>query len=103
MSSKEQFNYRHFTDRPEDEDPKAIEMKSSEEEESLGLGFRAFLPQSCKQNAVDTVKTTSSSNDGLCTYNGMLLGGIFGWAGAKFLWCPYVLAIIYLKESENFF
>ena len=71
--SKDQFNYRHFTDRPEDEDPKAMEIKSSEEEERIGLGFRAFLPKSYKTDTVDTIKATSTLTDGLCTYNGTLL------------------------------
>ena len=77
MLSKDQFNYRYFTDRPEDEDPKAIEMKSSEEEERIGLGFRAFLPQSAMTDTVDSIKATSSQTDGLCTYNGTLMKRMF--------------------------
>merc|ERR1712223_904410 len=48
---KDQLNYRHFTDRPEDEDPKAIEIKSSQEEEQLGQGFKAFLPTSLEKSS----------------------------------------------------
>ena len=43
VQQKDQFNYRHFTDRPEDEDPKPLEIKSSEEEEKIGKGFKAFF------------------------------------------------------------
>ena len=68
---KDQLNYRHFTDRPEDEDPKAIEIKSSQEEEQLGQGFKAFLPTSLEKNSIGTPKATSAGSDGLCTHNGM--------------------------------
>ena len=69
---KDQLNYRHFTDRPEDEDPKAIEIKSSQEEEQLGQGFKAFLPTSLEKNSIGTPKATSAGSDGFCTHNGML-------------------------------
>ena len=61
---KDQFNYRHFTDRPEDEDPKATEIKTAEEEEKIGQGFRAFLP-TIEKNISD-----STPSEGLCTHNG---------------------------------
>ena len=66
---KDQFNYRYFTDRPEDEDPKAIEIKTAEEEEKIGQGFRAFLPAIDKNNS-DTKNAASTPSDGLCTHNG---------------------------------
>ena len=69
---KDQLNYRHFTDRPEDEDPKAIEIKSSQEEEQLGQGFKAFLPTSLEKSSLGTPKATSAGSDGFCTHNGML-------------------------------
>ena len=71
VQQKDQFNYRHFTDRPEDEDPKPVEIKSSEEEEKIGKGFKAFIPTNdeCSSN---TKNTTSTSQEGLCTHNGKL-------------------------------
>ena len=69
---KDQFNYRHFTDRPEDEDPKAMEIKSAEEEEKIGQGFRAFLPV-IDSTRTDTNNTTSTPSEGLCTHNGKYL------------------------------
>ena len=66
---KDQFNYRHFTDRPEDEDPKAMEIKSAEEEEKIGQGFRAFLP-AIDSTRTDTQNSASTTSEGLCTHNG---------------------------------
>ena len=66
---KDQFNYRPFTDRPEDEDPKAVEMKTAEEEEKIGQGFRAFLP-AIDKNISDTKNVASTPSEGLCTHNG---------------------------------
>ena len=71
VQQKDQFNYRHFTDRPEDEDPKPVEIKSSEEEENMGRGFKAFLPSSDKK-ASETKTSTSATQDGFCTHNGEL-------------------------------
>ena len=71
VQQKDQFNYRHFTDRPEDEDPKPLEIKSSEEEEKIGKGFKAFLPSN-DESSSNTKNTTSTSQDGLCTHNGKL-------------------------------
>ena len=70
--TKDNFQYRQFTDRPEDEDPKPIEIKSAEEEETLGLGFRAFLPQSSTREGTDDSahSTSTLSTDGICNYNG---------------------------------
>ena len=69
VQQKDQFNYRHFTDRPEDEDPKPVEIKSSEEEEKIGKGFKAFLPSNDEKSS-DTKNSTSSTQDGFCTHNG---------------------------------
>ena len=78
---KDQFNYRHFTDRPEDEDPKATEIKTAEEEEKIGQGFRAFLP-TIEKNISD-----STPSEGLCTHNGKYSHRIH-------LFCTFVLKYI---------
>ena len=72
VQQKDQFNYRHFTDRPEDEDPKPIEIKSSEEEEKISKGFKAFVP-SDDENSSNTKNTTSSTQDGFSIHNGELI------------------------------
>ena len=69
VQQKDQFNYRHFTDRPEDEDPKPVEIKSSEEEEIIGKGFKAFLPSNDEKSS-ETKNSTSATQDGFCTHNG---------------------------------
>jgi len=72
VQQKDQFNYRHFTDRPEDEDPKPVEIKSSEEEEKIGKGFKAFLPSNDKKSS-ETKNSTSATQDGFCTHNGVVV------------------------------
>ena len=63
---KDRLNYRQFTDRPENEEPKPLELKSVEEESEMGLGFKAFLP---KSEALET----SSAKEGICSYKGILV------------------------------
>lgn len=63
----QQVNYRQFTDKPENAELKALE-NSEDNEEVLGLGFKAFLPK--KEVASSSSNQVGSLSDGICSYRG---------------------------------
>ena len=72
VSTKDRLNYRGFTDRPENEEPKPLALKSVEEERLLGLGFKAFLPKAADQGDSESNGggAASTSDSGLCSFKG---------------------------------
>ena len=81
-SSKDQVNYRPFTDKPEEEAEKLREELKEQEEDSsreeatakLGQGFKAFLPgKKSIGDAMDTSSVGTEAKEGVCTYRGKVL------------------------------
>ena len=71
----QQVNYRQFTDKPEadsttEDNLEAEDAANSIHEETLGQGFKAFVPKP-KQDQGSTVNSSSTA-DGICNYRGML-------------------------------
>jgi hypothetical protein len=64
VGKDQQVNYRTFTDKPEDQDINVM----TNDIEKLGHGFRAHVPF---QEVDDS--STSSSNEGLCSYRGSVV------------------------------
>ena len=60
----QQVNYRQFTDKPEDEE---LVNASEIDDEDLGKGFKAFLPQAEVQPSSDA---STHLAEGMCSYRG---------------------------------
>ena len=56
--------YPQFTDKPEDEE---LTNADTMDEETLGHGFKAFLP---KPKANDSGSVTNTATEGICNYRG---------------------------------
>ena len=60
----QQVNYRQFTDKPQESE----EIETSEaDEETLGQGFKAFLPNS---NSKEETSNVVNTVEGICSYRG---------------------------------
>ena len=78
----QQVNYRQFTDKPEDpklaetEVTSKIQLEPEEvdlsKEETLGQGFKAFVPKPKRDQQESSVNSSSIAADGICSYRGKL-------------------------------
>ena len=80
----QQVNYRQFTDKPEDpklaetEVTSKIQLETEEvdvdlnKEETLGQGFKAFVPKPKRDQQESSVNSSSIAADGICSYRGKL-------------------------------
>lgn len=73
--SKDQVNYRLFTDKPVpvegDEASEKVEETDAADPEEIGLGFKAFLPfkKGIKKDQEEGGEPTVTK-DGICSYKG---------------------------------
>jgi len=70
----QQVNYRQFTDKPEDTDDLnkiKLEEEDLSREETLGQGFKAFVPKPKQEQA--SAVNSSSIADGICNYRGSVV------------------------------
>ena len=81
----QQVNYRQFTDKPEDPKLAETEVTSKIEpeevdlskEETLGQGFKAFVPKPKRDHQESSVNSSSIATDGICSYRGKLFLELF--------------------------